>query len=112
MPSAAYISLLTTRIIHKSTENSAYGSSVITDCKIDLCKAKIGCEYIAFPSGKRVSFVNFFGNSLLLGVRRATGNRLQSIPVTHSLQGRRPFQEWDLSILCIREKKLQRVFSQ
>ena len=112
MPSAAYISLLTTRIIHESTENPAYGSSVITDCKIDLCEAKIGCECIAFPSDKRVAFVNFLGNNLLLGVRRATGNRLQSIPVTHSLQGRRPRQEWDLSIVCIREEKPQRMFSQ
>ena len=112
MSSGGYILLLTTRIIHESTENPAYGSSVITDCKIDLCKVKIRCGYIAFPSGKRVSFVNFFGKNLLLGVRRATGNRLQSTPVTHSLQGRRLFRQWDLSILCIRKKKLQRVFSQ
>ena len=73
MPSAAYISLLTTRIIHESTENPAYGSSVITECKINLFKAKIGCECIAFPSGKRVSFVNFFGNNHCLVLEELLG---------------------------------------
>lgn len=60
MPSAAYISLLTARITYESTENPANQSSVITNCKVDLCKAKIGCECIAFPSGKRVCFLQIF----------------------------------------------------